>query len=73
MSSKDFPHLKKGDIVEIYHPEEEFSRLLLQVTTISKDTQGKTGISIRFQLVYLPKILPMKFKCQKNVLAFPKT
>ena len=41
INPKDFPHLKKGDIVEIYHPEDELTRLLLQVTTFREDLQGK--------------------------------
>ena len=32
INTKDFPDIKKGDIVEIYHPEDEYSRLLLQIT-----------------------------------------
>ena len=31
INPKDFPELKDEDIVEIYHPEDEYSRLLLQV------------------------------------------
>ncbi|OQV15072.1 DEP domain-containing protein 5 [Hypsibius exemplaris] len=31
LNPKDFPELKVGDIIEIYHVEDEFSRLLLQV------------------------------------------
>lgn len=41
INPKDFPDLKIGDIVEIYHPEDEFSRLLLQVTTFKEDLQAK--------------------------------
>lgn len=29
---KDYPGLKEKDVVEIYHPENDFPRLLLQVT-----------------------------------------
>lgn len=40
INPRDCPSLKKGDIVEIYHPEDEFSRLLLQVTTFKEDLKG---------------------------------
>lgn len=32
-----YPGVKIGDVVEIYHPEDEFSRLLLQVTSFKED------------------------------------
>lgn len=41
INAKDFPSLKLGDIVEIYHPEDEFSRLLLQVTAFQEDFKHK--------------------------------
>lgn len=41
INPKDFPNLRKGDIVEIYHPEDEFSRLLLQITSFKDDLQGR--------------------------------
>jgi hypothetical protein len=41
INPKDFPGIKKGNIVEIYHPEDEFSRLLLQVTVLKEDLQGR--------------------------------
>ncbi|XP_046389719.1 GATOR complex protein Iml1 isoform X2 [Ischnura elegans] len=46
INPKDFPLIKKGNIVEIYNPEGEFSRLLLQVTSFKEDLQGKETISI---------------------------
>ncbi|XP_026277578.1 GATOR complex protein Iml1 isoform X3 [Frankliniella occidentalis] len=46
INPRDCPSLKKGDIVEIYHPEDEFSRLLLQVTIFKEDLQGKETISV---------------------------
>ncbi|XP_073982946.1 GATOR complex protein Iml1 isoform X2 [Rhodnius prolixus] len=58
INPKDFPNLQKGDIVEIYHPEEEFSRLLLQITSFKEDLQGRDAavsveqsIAKTFQLV----------------------
>ena len=41
INRKDFPDIQQNDIVEIYHPEDEFSRLLLQVTVFKDDLQGK--------------------------------
>ncbi|XP_054266200.1 GATOR complex protein Iml1 isoform X3 [Macrosteles quadrilineatus] len=46
INPKDFPTLRKGDIVEIYHPEDEFSRLLLQITSFKEDLQGRETISV---------------------------
>ncbi|KAG8234926.1 hypothetical protein J437_LFUL013473 [Ladona fulva] len=46
INPKDFPGIKKGNIVEIYNPEVDFSRLLLQVTSFKEDLQGKETISI---------------------------
>lgn len=46
INPKDFPGIKKGNIVEIYHPEDEFSRLLLQVTVLKEDLQGKGKVVI---------------------------
>ncbi|PVD31681.1 hypothetical protein C0Q70_07099 [Pomacea canaliculata] len=43
---KDFPGVMIGDVLEIYHPEEEFSRLLLQVDSLPEDFQQKDTISI---------------------------
>lgn len=41
INRKDFLDIQLNDIVEIYHPEDEFSRLLLQVTVFKEDLQGK--------------------------------
>ncbi|XP_014258974.1 GATOR complex protein DEPDC5 isoform X2 [Cimex lectularius] len=46
INPKDFPNLNKGDIVEIYHPEDEFSRLLLQITLFKEDLQGRDVVSV---------------------------
>ncbi|KAK9511936.1 hypothetical protein O3M35_000495 [Rhynocoris fuscipes] len=46
INPKDFPNLQKGDIVEIYHPEDEFSRLLLQITLFKEDLQGRDAVSV---------------------------
>lgn len=42
----EHPNLKKGDIVEIYHPEDEQCRLLLQVTCFNEDLKGRDVISV---------------------------
>nr|CAD7428224.1 unnamed protein product [Timema monikensis] len=46
INPKDFPGINKGDIVEIYHPEDEFSRLLLQITSFKEDLQTRETISV---------------------------
>ncbi|XP_017789838.1 PREDICTED: DEP domain-containing protein 5 [Habropoda laboriosa] len=46
INPKDHPSIKTGDVVEIYHPEVEFSRLLLQVTSFKEDLQGRETISV---------------------------
>ncbi|XP_070204272.1 GATOR complex protein Iml1-like isoform X2 [Littorina saxatilis] len=46
ITAKDFPGVQIGDVLEIYHPEEEFSRLLLQVESIPEDFQQKDTVSI---------------------------
>uniref|UniRef100_T1J2N4 DEP domain-containing protein n=1 Tax=Strigamia maritima TaxID=126957 RepID=T1J2N4_STRMM len=50
INSKDFPSACIGDILEIYHPEDEEkmqSRLLLQITSLKDDFQQKDTISIK--------------------------
>ncbi|XP_039311231.1 GATOR complex protein Iml1 isoform X6 [Solenopsis invicta] len=46
INPKDYPGIKTGDVVEIYHPEDESSRLLLQVTSFKEDLQGRETISV---------------------------
>ncbi|XP_076434609.1 GATOR1 complex protein DEPDC5-like [Babylonia areolata] len=46
ITSKDFPGVVIGDVLEIYHPEDEFSRLLLQVEALTEDSQQKETVSI---------------------------
>lgn len=41
INPKDYPGIKTGDVVEIYQPDVEFSRLLLQVTAFKEDLQGR--------------------------------
>ncbi|XP_078053123.1 GATOR complex protein Iml1 isoform X3 [Augochlora pura] len=43
INPKDHPDIKIGDVVEIYQPEVEFSRLLLQVTCFK---EGREAISV---------------------------
>ncbi|XP_057176797.1 GATOR complex protein DEPDC5 isoform X5 [Triplophysa rosa] len=42
MNPKVFPHVKLGDIVEIAHPNDEYSPLLLQVKSLKEDLQKET-------------------------------
>ena len=46
INPRDYNGLQVGDIVEIYHPEDTFSRLLLQINKLSTDFQQKDTISI---------------------------
>ncbi|KAI5636291.1 vacuolar membrane-associated protein iml1 domain-containing protein [Phthorimaea operculella] len=48
---KDYPGLKEKDIVEIYHPENDYPRLLLQVTSV--DAPGRTKDTITLDSVEL--------------------
>ncbi|KAI0221660.1 hypothetical protein LSAT2_027048 [Lamellibrachia satsuma] len=41
LNPKEYPDLRPGDVVEIYHPEHEYSRLLLQVKCVNDDFQQK--------------------------------
>ncbi|KAG6450039.1 hypothetical protein O3G_MSEX006362 [Manduca sexta] len=43
---KDYPGLKEKDIVEIYHPENDYPRLLLQVTKVDAPGRGRDTISV---------------------------
>ncbi|XP_021373105.1 DEP domain-containing protein 5-like isoform X1 [Mizuhopecten yessoensis] len=69
INPKEFPDVGKGDVLEIYHPEDEYSRLLLQVTALPDDFNQKDIISIeqsiatQFQLraykeVHVSKVSP---------------
>ncbi|XP_057627385.1 GATOR complex protein DEPDC5 isoform X7 [Chionomys nivalis] len=42
VNPKVFPHIKLGDIVEIAHPNDEYSPLLLQVKSLKEDLQKET-------------------------------
>ncbi len=46
INPKDYLGINIGDVVEIYHPDDEFSRLLLQVTAFKEDLQGRETISV---------------------------
>ncbi|KAG8314859.1 GATOR complex protein depdc5 [Homalodisca vitripennis] len=81
INPKDFPTLRKGDIVEIYHPEDEFSRLLLQINSFKEDLQGRETISVEqsiattFQLrtyadVIVTKVDPVKVALDSVELTF---
>lgn len=48
---KDYPGLKEKDIVEIYHPENDYPRLLLQVTSVDAPGRTKGVLLIDFGLV----------------------
>ena len=44
LNTKDFPHVKVRDIVEIYHPDDPDSRILLQVNVLKDEMQTNKGI-----------------------------
>uniref|UniRef100_A0A182PF51 DEP domain-containing protein n=1 Tax=Anopheles epiroticus TaxID=199890 RepID=A0A182PF51_9DIPT len=46
LNPKEHPDLKLNDIVEIYLPEDEGCRLLLQVTCLNKDFNSRETISV---------------------------
>lgn len=41
LNPKEHPDAKLGDVVEIYNPEDENTRLLLQVTCFNEDKISK--------------------------------
>ncbi|XP_064646189.1 GATOR1 complex protein DEPDC5-like [Lineus longissimus] len=46
VNPKEFPNITAGNVVEIFHPEDETSRLLLQVPSLRDDFQQKDTISV---------------------------
>ncbi|XP_023248149.1 GATOR complex protein DEPDC5 [Copidosoma floridanum] len=50
INPKDYPGIKTGDVVEIYHPEDDYSRLLLQVTSFKEDLQSRETISVEYNI-----------------------
>ncbi|XP_038215232.1 GATOR complex protein Iml1 isoform X5 [Zerene cesonia] len=47
---KDYPGLKEKDVVEIYHPENDYPRLLLQVTKVDAPGRGRDTISVEHSI-----------------------
>lgn len=58
LNPKDHPDAKICDVVEIYHPEDEGTRLLLQITCFNEDIKGTRGIRDYFPIV---KVQPRYF------------
>lgn len=44
INAKEWTEIHEGDVVEIYHPEEEYSRLLLQIKSLPDDFQPKDNV-----------------------------
>lgn len=44
LNPKDHPDAKIGDVVEIYLPEDDGIRLLLQITSFQEDKKGTKGL-----------------------------
>lgn len=58
INPKDYPGIKTGDVVEIYHPDDGFSRLLLQVPLLKEDLQGRETISVENNVATTFKLRP---------------
>ncbi|KAK3608532.1 hypothetical protein CHS0354_010391 [Potamilus streckersoni] len=63
INPKDFPNVAVGDVLEIYHPEEDDSRLLLQINFLPDDFQQKDTISIEQSIA-----TAFKFQSFKDVI-----
>lgn len=50
INQKDFPDVILRDVLEIHHPDSDYSRLLLQVTTLTDEFQQKDTISIEHSI-----------------------
>ena len=81
INPREYNGLQVGDVVEIYHPEDTFSRLLLKVNKLSTDFQQKDAISIEqsvastFQLrpyldVYVNRVEPCDVTLDMVEIAF---
>lgn len=46
LNPKEFPQVHVGDVMEIYHPEEKFCRLLLQVNSLVDEIVPRDTISV---------------------------
>jgi len=44
LNTKDFPHVRVRDILEIYHPEDPECRILLQVNVLKDEMQTNKGM-----------------------------
>ena len=51
--SEDFPDIRPGDVLEFYHEEETFARLLLQVTSESLYPENKLTKAVPKDTVYI--------------------
>ena len=59
--SEDFPDVRVGDVLEFYHEEETFSRLLLQVTPESLYPENKLTKAVPKDTVYIMKTICESF------------
>ncbi|XP_058462915.1 GATOR complex protein Iml1 isoform X2 [Malaya genurostris] len=60
LNSKDHPDLKLNDIVEIYHPEDDNIRLLLQVKYLTEDVMNRETISVEANIAVAFNLKPYK-------------
>jgi len=68
--NEDFPDIRPGDVIEIYHAEETFSRLLIEVKLENLYPENKLNKSVLREVVYLEKGIAETFKLNtfKNVI-----
>jgi len=59
--NEDFPDVRQGDVLEFYHEEETFSRLLLQVTSDSLYPENKLSRAVPKDTVYILKSIAESF------------
>ena len=59
--SEDFPDVSPGDVLEFYHEEETFSRLLLQVSQESLYPENKLSKPVPKDTVYILKTIAESF------------
>ncbi|XP_052798952.1 GATOR complex protein Iml1-like isoform X2 [Mya arenaria] len=64
LNPREVPDIVIGDVVEIYHPEEEYSRLLLQVNNLQEDFGQKDSVVSIEQSI----AAAFQLKAYKNVI-----
>ncbi|XP_055630377.1 GATOR complex protein Iml1 isoform X2 [Toxorhynchites rutilus septentrionalis] len=60
LNPKEHPDLGLKDIVEIYHPEDDGVRLLLQVTCLTEDVMSRETVSVEANIAVAFNLKPYK-------------